>query len=216
MVDFKSSFIPQKPIVEGTKRFGERSRVSPLSVVGILAILLTLSAYGGIFGYRIVLQQQIKDRTSAIERIQERIDPKAIEDLKKFDRRLDAARNLLNQHVVLDRFFGFLESNTLQTVRFDRLGFTLIPGGTAELQMVGEARGYASLALQSDAFGEGGYMQVPIFSNLRLNNRGNVTFNFDATVDARLIRYGSTFDFGEVIGEATVSTETTGELPGTR
>ena len=55
--------------------------------------------------------------------------------------------------------------------------------------MTGEARGYAALALQSDIFNKSQYFKDSIFSNLKLNTKGDVIFSFRAVVDPSLVSY---------------------------
>jgi len=57
------------------------------------------------------------------------------------------------------------------------------------IKMSGAAIGYRSVALQSDLFTKSKSFIDPIFSNLTLDNSGNVLFNLDFTVDPTFINY---------------------------
>ena len=58
--------------------------------------------------------------------------------------------------------------------------------------MSGIAIGYRSIALQSDLFAENKNLIDPIFSNLTLDNSGNVIFDLDFSVDPDFINYQKT------------------------
>ncbi|HBV01431.1 MAG TPA: hypothetical protein DEF00_03510 [Candidatus Taylorbacteria bacterium] len=58
--------------------------------------------------------------------------------------------------------------------------------------MTGQAKSFNSVALQSDVFGTERSFKDPIFSNFSLNERGDVIFNFQTTVDPKLLLYRET------------------------
>ena len=55
--------------------------------------------------------------------------------------------------------------------------------------MNGVAVGYRSVALQSDLFPKNRNIIDPVFSNLVLDERGNVTFDLDFSVDPTFVDY---------------------------
>ena len=58
-----------------------------------------------------------------------------------------------------------------------------------KVQMSGQAIGYRSIALQSDLFAKKKYFQEPVFSNLSLDEKGNVVFDLDFSVDPNFVEY---------------------------
>jgi hypothetical protein len=67
--------------------------------------------------------------------------------------------------------------------------------------MGGIASSFSSVALQSDIFGENKFIQEPIFSNLNLDSKGDVIFDFSAFVDPRLLSYSDSILKNNRIGE---------------
>ena len=53
----------------------------------------------------------------------------------------------------------------------------------------GIAVGYKSVALQSDLFTKNKNLIDPVFSNLSLDNSGNVVFDLEFSVDPSLVNY---------------------------
>jgi len=90
--------------------------------------------------------------------------------------------------VVTSPLFDYLESSTLKSVRFTEFSYNTAPSGV-ELVVRGEAGGYAAVALQADIFNKGSYFKDSTFSDLSLDERGNVTFTYQAKVAPSLISY---------------------------
>ncbi|MEK7187122.1 MAG: hypothetical protein AAB690_02395, partial [Patescibacteria group bacterium] len=84
--------------------------------------------------------------------------------------------------------FDFLESSTLKSVRFTDFSYGTSPAGV-ELVMKGQARSYAAVALQSDLFTKSSHFKNPVFSDLGLDESGNIIFTFRAIVNPNLISY---------------------------
>jgi len=86
--------------------------------------------------------------------------------------------------------FEFLEASTVKSVRFTDFSYSFNDNNkNFNLSMNGEARGYASLALQADIFSESGNFTDLTFSNLTLDDRGNVQFSINAVIDPTLVSY---------------------------
>ena len=57
------------------------------------------------------------------------------------------------------------------------------------IKMSGVAVGYRSIALQSDLFTRNKNLIDPVFSNLTLDNTGNVLFDLEFSVDPSFVDY---------------------------
>ena len=66
------------------------------------------------------------------------------------------------------------------------------PNAKVLVKINGTAVGYRSVALQSDFFTKNKNIIDPVFSNLVLDDKGNVQFNLDFSVDPTLIDYTQT------------------------
>jgi hypothetical protein len=58
-----------------------------------------------------------------------------------------------------------------------------------ELMLKGEARGYTALAAAAEVFNENKAFQEPSFSDLRLDEKGNVVFTLSLRVDPTFLSY---------------------------
>ncbi|MFZ2484500.1 MAG: hypothetical protein WAX80_02315 [Minisyncoccia bacterium] len=212
---FQSSFIPKGPapspntgIPLGPRRV-EKSFFSFISLV-IFSISVLLAI--GVFGYKFYLNYRIDKMGTDLENARASLQPEVISELTRLDNRIISANELLSTHRALIPLFEFLEVSTPRTVRFTEFRYSVSNQGL-ELIMRGEARGYAALALQADILNKSQYFKNPIFSDLTLNDRGDVRFSFKAIVDPYLVSYrgrvtAQTPNVTSATGSSTVATST--------
>ena len=108
-----------------------------------------------------------------------RFEPAKINELQLLDRRLIAANEILSNHIAVTPIFQALQAVTRKKVRFTKFGYDLgsDQNPKVDIKMSGIADGYLSIALQSDLFStkaEAKNFIDPVFSNLTLDDKGNV------------------------------------------
>ncbi|MBI2673952.1 MAG: hypothetical protein HYX23_01575 [Candidatus Zambryskibacteria bacterium] len=188
---FQSSFIPKGPVVSTMPGTPMRRRSQGKSLFYFLSIIIfsasVLSALG-VFGYKFYLKYRIEQMGVDLENARMTLQPEAISELTRLDNRLLSSQKLIAQHQILSPLFKFLEASTPKTVRFNEFNYAKTSQGL-ELSAIGEARGYAALALQSDIFSKSQYFKNSIFSHLTLNDNGDVSFSLKTMVDPTLVSY---------------------------
>ena len=106
--EFKTTFIPKKQIAQGRPaRTSKRARQTQ-SVVGLLAILLFVTAavsVGAVYLYKLRLATVVNTKIESINVAEKSFEPAAVLELRKLDIRLRAATELLNKHISLADFF---------------------------------------------------------------------------------------------------------------
>ncbi len=184
---FQTSFIPKKPVDTGAIR--SSGDVNFFLLLSIIILIITAAATGGVFLYKISLTQQVKEKDAQLKQAQESFGLERIKYLQQRSAQLSAAKALLDNHVAPTALFAMLEEHTLKTVRFKT--FTLsADGGAVTLSMGGEARGFNAVAYQSEVFtGLTKEFLSPTFSNFALDEKGNVSFNFETRVNPQIILY---------------------------
>jgi hypothetical protein len=187
---FQSSFIPKGPLAS-TGSVSAASKVKAKNLLGFLCfiffILVVVGAVG-IFGYNWYLGSEITKMSNDLQDARAALEPETIENFSKLNTRLVSTKELLDQHVVVSPFFDYLENATLKSVRFTEFDFGATEKGLL-VSMKGQARGYASVALQADIFSKSQYLKKQLFSDLKLDDKGNVVFSFVAEIDPALISY---------------------------
>jgi len=120
-----------------------------------------------------------------------RFEPSKIAELQVLDKRLRASTEILGKHITITPVFLALESLTMKTVRYTKFTYTVGADKSAnvEIKMSGVAIGYRSIALQSDLFSQNKNIIDPVFSNLTLDNSGNVIFDLSFSVDPAFVNY---------------------------
>src|SRR3989344_4992453 len=188
---FQSSFIPKGPLassvaspIPGQKTKGRGLLAFLALVTFIISVVLAL----GMFGYKFYLKYHIDEMGTALEEARATLQPETIRELTRLDDRIISTKELVSKHRALTPLFEFLEISTSRTVRFNSFSYSTTDRGL-ELDMKGEARGYAALAFQADIFNKSKYFKDPIFSDLNLNEKGSVVFSFTAVVDPSLVLY---------------------------
>jgi len=188
---FQSSFIPKGSIVSSNadaspgRKNKEKSLLAFLSLV-IFIISVILAA--GVFGYKLYLKYSIDRMGADLNKARATLQSETIRELTRLDNRIVSTKDLISKHRILTPLFEFLETSTSRGVRFRDFRYSMT-GQDIELQMRGEARGYAALALQADIFSKSEYFKNSIFSDLNLNERGEVLFSFKTTIDPSLVSY---------------------------
>jgi len=195
---FQTSFIPKKTIIEGPKKI--RSGGGIVNLLSFIIFIASLLSAGGAYFYRESVKTNIDEFKKSLAIAKNQFEPSLITELQILDKRLNAATNILDQHVAVSPIFELLQDSTLPTVRYS--DFTYDINSTTNLvnvEMKGEAKGYNFIALQADLFNENKFIKNPIFSDFILDQNGNVDFNLTFSVDKSLVSYESFLDREEPI-----------------
>lgn len=194
--NFQTSFIPKKPMVQ--EHATTRRSVGFLTVIAIFILFTVLLATGGLYFYQITLKKSITKMEADLNIAKNRFEPAKITELQLLDKRLRASTEILSKHVAVTPIFEALSAITMKTVRYTKFSYDLGAGKDAKnansvnIKMSGQAVGYRSIALQSDLFttrDEGKNFIDPVFSNLSLDDKGNVLFDLEFSVDPSFVDY---------------------------
>lgn len=187
--NFQTSFIPKKPIIE--ERTAAPRPVSFFNVIAIFIFFTMLVTSVGVYFYQNYLVGQITTMDTSLNSAKGRFEPAAIVQLQTLDKRLSAAKEVLAKHIAISPIFQLLQTVTMKTVRYTSFSYTFVTdkSNKINIKMSGGAVGYRSIALQSDLFTKRKEIIDPIFSNLALDDKGNVLFDLDFSIDSSLIDY---------------------------
>lgn len=188
---FQSSFIPRGPVASVAINQPLTKRKTEHSLLGFLAgIIFTLSVVAalGAVGYKWWLGRSIINMKAELEAGKAAIDQETVAEITRLNNRIIAAENLINKHRVVSPLFRFLESTTIKNVRFTDFTYTADNTGLKVL-IKGQAKSYTALALQAEAFNKSDYVKNSAFSDIRLDDKGNVTFSVLADVDPGVLSY---------------------------
>lgn len=163
------------------------------SIISIFVLFTVLLATFGLYFYKGILAKNIETMENNLNIAKNRFEPSKITELQKLGKRLRASSEILGQHVAITPIFEALSLITMQSVRYTKFGYELGSEQNAKItvKMSGLAVGYRSVALQSDLFAKNKNFIDPVFSNLSLDDKGNVLFDLEFLVDPSLVDYKS-------------------------
>lgn len=188
---FKTSFIPKKQIT-GPVPGSAVDRLAGFNFVTLLATVIFLAAVlflAGLVLYKYSLKATIDQQYLTLQKARESFDENLIAQATRLNKRIIAAERILANHIAPSEIFTLLQKTTLQTVALNKLTFSDNVDGEIVLEGAGEGARFESIVLQSDEYGRSGFMRDVLFAGLEPNQRGNVDFTFEATLEPKLIFY---------------------------
>ena len=190
--NFQTSFIPKKPIVE--ERAVPARSVGILAIISIFILFTVILATSGLYLYKASLVKNIAKMENDLNLAKNRFEPSKITELQLLDKRLRAASEILSRHIAITPVFQVLQDITMKTVRYTKFSYDFGDVKDAKnvrviIKLSGQAVGYRSVALQSDLFAKNKNLIDPVFSNLALDDKGNVLFDLEFLVDPALVDY---------------------------
>lgn len=186
---FQTSFIPKKPITSNSSR-PVRPPTSIFTVLAFLVLIFVGIASGGLLLYKNYLINQKQILSVSLEKVRDSFEKDTIDELELYDKRVSAARRILDSHIILSPMFALLGSLTLPEVQYTTFSHQSDSQGFS-VKISGTALDYKSIALQADVFNsaKGRLFKNVVFSNLTKEKGGNVNFNLDFNVDPALLSY---------------------------
>jgi len=170
------------------------NRLAGFNFLTLIATVVFLAAglfAAGLFLYKLTIDKQIQDQLVTLDKVSESFEKNFIAQATRLNKRIVAAERLLERHISPSAIFSELEQTTLQTVALSSFTFSDNIEGKIIVRGAGEGDSFKSIVLQSDQFGKSGYMRDVLFAGLEPNERGNVNFTFEATLDPQVILYRS-------------------------
>jgi hypothetical protein len=193
--NFQTSFIPKKPMI--TESVVSTRPAGIFIIISIFVLFTALLATGGLYFYKLSIIKTVTEKETQLDIAKNSFEPSKITQLKVLDKRLNAASEILSHHIVITPIFKALSLITMKTVRYTKFSYNFADSADGKssvvnIKMSGQAVGYRSIALQSDLFNtkdEAKNFIDPIFSNLTLDNKGNVLFDLEFSVDPSFVDY---------------------------
>jgi hypothetical protein len=213
MPGLKTTFIPKEPITERERR---PHNVDPLSFGSWLIFFFALLVAGGLYFYQFTLDKGVRERLDDIRNAKEAIDPSVVNRFDRLDKKLQASREIVNNHLAVSSVFDFLEKETLLSVTYRHFLFEVTPQGKPFLSIGGFGRGYEAVALQAEIFKNNDNFIDPVFSNLGMGGLGEVSFSVRTFIDGSSLLFSeySKNSYNQSVDEFGKGTVFPGEVVG--
>jgi hypothetical protein len=202
--NFQTSFIPKKPMIEQGRVV--KPSIGLFMIISIFLFFSMVIASGGAYFYKKVLTDNITKMKSDLILAKNRFEPSKIVQLKILDKRLISSDEILSKHITVSPIFEVLEALTMKTVRYTLFSYDFTNKAIV-VKMSGQAIGYSSIALQADLFTKNKNLIDPIFSNLSLDDKGNVLFDLVFSVDPSFVNYKQVVKVSDtLLGDSPMTT----------
>ena len=186
----QTSFIPKKPMDSSPSVSSSNRPTNWILFIATIIFIASLALAVGVYFHRAYLIKQQSALDSQIERAKASFEPEFVSDIEKLDRKLTASSKLLENHITASPVFELLSTLTLKQIRYSEFSFTVDENNVsnATVLLSGKADGYRTIALQADLFSSNRNIIDPIFSNLVLDEKGQVLFDlaFEVPIDSIL------------------------------
>ncbi len=187
----QSSFIPRDAAEpQKSTRIRNGSGLGDLLLVlGIVALVASISLAVAVFLYQQYLNAQSQSDVAQLQRAQQQFEPSLIQQLIRLNDRMQSAQSLLDAHIAPSALFDILDQVTLQTVSFASLDFDATNPQQIKISMTGVAQSVNSIALQDDLLSKSGVFTSPIFANI-VRQKDGVHFSVSALVNPAALNFG--------------------------
>jgi len=170
-----TSFIPKGRLTALAYR---RKSVGIGFFIALLLLLLSAGVFGGLYLYKKSLQTEIDSAAASLELAKKAFDENLITELSRLNSSVNVAKILFNEHQATSKIFKLIGDLALKDVSFSNFNYNF-SGKSAVVSMSGEAKSYASVAIQAKIFEESDFIDKVIFSGLSLKGAGKVNFNVE-------------------------------------
>ncbi|KKW24064.1 MAG: hypothetical protein UY68_C0014G0008 [Parcubacteria group bacterium GW2011_GWF2_52_12] len=207
-----TSFIPKAPAMETLTR--RTTSMSILLVVSVIIFLVSAGAYVGALVYHRILYKEINDECAgntcgfkaALIRAQSEVRMDLVEDIKRMERKIDLAEQIVHGHTSLVPIFKRLEQTTVRSVQYASFSF-----GREGVTVSGKAKDYDAVAQQQDLYQKElkGALTSYTLSDFTEEEKGGVTFKAMLVFNPEIIKYSYTASTTPAATATSTATSTT-------
>lgn len=191
-----TSFIPKKSLIEPKKPKG--SGVGIVTFLAIIILVGTIIASVLAYVYSGKLKTDVETKKNSLVKAQGAFEPTIIENLKRLDKRIEVANQVLDNHITVSPIIvNVLNANTLRKVQYTKFSHILNGEGKSakiQVKLSGKAESLPYVALQSKKLSEVRYVGNPIFSDIVTAKDNTVTFNLVFDIKPDLIIFSNLVD----------------------
>ncbi|MDD5068813.1 MAG: hypothetical protein PHN89_04425, partial [Candidatus Pacebacteria bacterium] len=143
----QTSFIPKKALNDGAV---VSRGINLVSLIVAIIFIITLATSAGVYFYSGVLDKQIDKETKTLKANEDALELPTLEQYIRLDTRIEAAKQILHNHVAVTPIFDTLQKTVLKSIQFSDLTLTFAGPDKITLAMKGQTLNYGSIAFQSD------------------------------------------------------------------
>ncbi len=151
---------------------------------------ISLAVYGGIvFGYKPYLEKQISNFDVQINDFGKKIPTEEQNKLVAFYSQIVNLRGILRQHVISSQLLEWLEKNTVTSVYYNKMDFSLSSG---QLNLVGYSKTVDDFSKQLIVFQNDSVVQRIAVNGLTISANNMWQFNINLFLNSAIINQSTT------------------------
>lgn len=188
---FKTSFIPQQPIVRADGLSRRKEPVNLALVLAFVIFFITLTVAGGVYFYKLQGDKQIIEMRQQLQAEEKNLNIDEINAFKHIDNKISMVRGLLQNHTVFSTVLLLIEGSTAQNIGLTTLAYAKGASGDFILTLSGRAPSYGAVYFQSETWRS----MVPMVKSVKISNpsiddaTGIVSFNADLVINPTYTKY---------------------------
>lgn len=193
-----SSFIPKEATGLTPGKIRKRRTFSVFTFVATALLVGSIALAGGTYILRGAAKGSLDDAQLELASQKDLFNESDVEEIREFDRRIQAGKLLLTHHLSPSKIFTALEGSTKQRIQFTSFEFVHNPSVQALLTLQGQTAEFKTLALQELGFEQDPVLKTVPFSELGTKNNEvegegggerQVTFALSGELDLTTISY---------------------------
>ncbi len=194
----RSSFIPKETAGLTPSKIRRKRTFHVFGFIATSMLVSSLALAGGVYFLKSSAEKQLGEARQALNEQKNLFKSEQITEVREFDRRLQVAEALLQNHIAPLKIFAALERDTKQSVQFTKFALEHTPTREMLLTLEGITPEFKSLALQELQFGENTILKEVTFSQVAINDEVEgvigrmVAFSLGGVVDLGNVRYDGT------------------------
>lgn len=187
---FQTSFIPKRNIESGSDRGVSRDvdDTNIFTLGATIIFIFTVLIAGGLFTYKGILLKQLDMKGKEVDAARSAIEPDKIKDILEANYRIQASKNLLDNHQVTSGLLVLLGQLAIKNIQFNSLSYQNKIGGPS-INIKSEVRTYNALAYQQEVMLKNELLRQVTFSDVALGENGSIRFSISARLDPNLVSY---------------------------
>ena len=165
-------------------------RISKKQKALLYFLVFTIISLTTAYIFLISLEGQAQNNLEKIERqITAQKTTKIInleKTVKEYKKEIDVYAPYLSNHILVTKFFDFLEANTHPKIYFDKASIRVL---LDDVSLSGKADSFLSLGQQLMIFNNSPMVKNVTLSNISLSEEGSIIFTLNISLDSNLFKY---------------------------
>lgn len=195
-----TSFIPQRPTQGNLKKRNVR-KVYILTYISFILFFATILGTAGTYVYKTVANNRLDAEKKLLTDERSKFDESDMESVRELNRRIENAKNRIDNHISVVSIFTALEESTLQKLRFTGFEYKRVQESIPTITLSGVTDTFNSVLFQRTVLATNKILASATFSKVELTStkeskgitaEKTISFTISGDIDPSLIKFSPT------------------------